>query len=260
VRPTSSRSGWACGDRGERDGQIKVDDYGQTNPKASRSPTWSAARRSPTRPARKPWSRSSAPSAWTPIRSTRVVSATFTQPAGREHRPQRGTGQGGSATRRQKLSAVGAGVAYDDRDGLVNFVVDARTGKIVGADIVGNRVCDMITEVVGTMALEGGYQELERIVHPHRLLGGDPRRGPGDRRLGDPRLVGPARSARCWIHSRPRRSRSRRMARRLPGRRTDRLPNARTRLASSALRRASCREPGVDRGVRAGLLRRADRA
>jgi pyruvate/2-oxoglutarate dehydrogenase complex dihydrolipoamide dehydrogenase (E3) component len=32
--------------------------------------------------------------------------------------------------------------------------------------MVGNRACDMITEVA-TMALEGGYQELERIVHPH---------------------------------------------------------------------------------------------
>ena len=38
---------------------------------------------------------------------------------------------------------------------------------LLGAHIVGNRACDMIAELVATMALEGGYQELSRIVHPH---------------------------------------------------------------------------------------------
>jgi dihydrolipoamide dehydrogenase len=38
---------------------------------------------------------------------------------------------------------------------------------VLGAHIVGNRACDMIAELVATMALEGGYQELSRIVHPH---------------------------------------------------------------------------------------------
>ena len=39
-----------------------------------------------------------------------------------------------------------------------------------GAHIVGNRACDMISELVDTIALEGGYQELARIVHPHPTI------------------------------------------------------------------------------------------
>jgi dihydrolipoamide dehydrogenase len=68
---------------------------------------------------------------------------------------------------RQKISGEGAGTVYDDKDGIVKLVVDAKYGEILGAHIVGNRACDMIAELVAAMALEGGYQELARIVHPH---------------------------------------------------------------------------------------------
>jgi dihydrolipoyl dehydrogenase len=68
---------------------------------------------------------------------------------------------------KQKIAGEGAGTVYDDKDGLVKLVVDARYGEVLGAHIVGNRACDMIAELVTTMALEGGYQELSRIVHPH---------------------------------------------------------------------------------------------
>jgi dihydrolipoamide dehydrogenase len=68
---------------------------------------------------------------------------------------------------KQKISGEGAGTVYDDKDGIVKLVVDAKYGEILGAHIVGNRACDMIAELVATMALEGGAQELARIVHPH---------------------------------------------------------------------------------------------
>jgi len=68
---------------------------------------------------------------------------------------------------KQKIAGEGAGIVYDDKDGLVKLVVDARYGEVLGAHIVGNRACDMIAELVATQALEGGYQELSRIVHPH---------------------------------------------------------------------------------------------
>jgi dihydrolipoamide dehydrogenase len=68
---------------------------------------------------------------------------------------------------RQKISGEGAGTVYDDKDGIVKLVVDARYGEILGAHIVGNRACDMIAELVAVMALEGGAQEVARIVHPH---------------------------------------------------------------------------------------------
>ncbi|MET0558733.1 MAG: dihydrolipoyl dehydrogenase [Solirubrobacterales bacterium] len=68
---------------------------------------------------------------------------------------------------KQKIAGEGAGTVYDDKVGLVKLVVDAKYGEVLGAHIVGNRACDMIAELVATMALEGGYQELTRIVHPH---------------------------------------------------------------------------------------------
>ena len=71
---------------------------------------------------------------------------------------------------RMKLGGVGAGAVYDDRDGIVKLVVDTKYGEILGAHIVGNRACDMIAELVAVMALEGGYQELARIVHPHPTI------------------------------------------------------------------------------------------
>jgi len=69
-----------------------------------------------------------------------------------------------------KLGGVGAATVYDDRDGLVKLVVDSKYGEILGAHVVGNRACDMIAELVATMALEGGYQELARVVHPHPTI------------------------------------------------------------------------------------------
>lgn len=69
-----------------------------------------------------------------------------------------------------KLGAVGAGAVYDDRQGFVKIVADAQYGEIIGAHIVGNTACDMISELVDTRELEGGYQELARIVHPHPTI------------------------------------------------------------------------------------------
>ncbi|HXV04655.1 MAG TPA: dihydrolipoyl dehydrogenase [Solirubrobacterales bacterium] len=71
---------------------------------------------------------------------------------------------------KMKLGGVGAATVYDDKDGLVKLVVDSKYGEILGAHVVGNRACDMIAELVATMALEGGYQELARIVHPHPTI------------------------------------------------------------------------------------------
>jgi dihydrolipoamide dehydrogenase len=71
---------------------------------------------------------------------------------------------------KQKIAGEGAGTVYQDKDGLVKLVVDSQYGEILGAHVVGNRACDMIAELVAAMALEGGYQELARIVHPHPTI------------------------------------------------------------------------------------------
>jgi dihydrolipoamide dehydrogenase len=69
-----------------------------------------------------------------------------------------------------KLGGAGASVVYDDRAGLVKIVGDPEYGEILGAHIVGNIACDMISEFVNVIALEGGYPELERIIHPHPTM------------------------------------------------------------------------------------------
>jgi dihydrolipoamide dehydrogenase len=68
---------------------------------------------------------------------------------------------------KQKIAGEGAGTVYEDKDGLVKLVVEAKYGEILGAHIVGNSACDMIAELVAVMEIEGGYQELARTVHPH---------------------------------------------------------------------------------------------
>lgn len=69
-----------------------------------------------------------------------------------------------------KLGGAGASAVYDDRDGMCKIVADAKYGEILGAHIVGNIACDMISELVNVMALEGGYQELAQIIHPHPTM------------------------------------------------------------------------------------------
>ena len=58
-------------------------------------------------------------------------------------------------------------LANERTNASTTALLDARTGEFLGAHMVGNRACDMIAELVATMAIEGGYQELERVVHPH---------------------------------------------------------------------------------------------
>jgi dihydrolipoamide dehydrogenase len=108
-----------------------------------------------------------------PIDENLVAGATFCQPqvasVGVTEAQAKDAGHDVKVGR-FKLGGVGAAAVYDDRDGLVKIVADSQYGEILGAHVVGNRACDMISELVDTMALEGGYQELARIVHPHPTI------------------------------------------------------------------------------------------
>jgi dihydrolipoamide dehydrogenase len=92
--------------------------------------------------------------------SPQVASVGLTEPAARE---------AGHEVRvsRQNLDSEGAGVLYEDEEGFVKLIVDATDGHFLGAHMVGDRACDMIVELVATMALDGGYRELGRVVHPY---------------------------------------------------------------------------------------------
>jgi len=68
------------------------------------------------------------------------------------------------------LGGVGGGAVYDDRRGFVKLIADTEYGEILGGHIVGNRAGDLIGELADTRELEGGYQELARIPHPHPAI------------------------------------------------------------------------------------------
>ncbi len=105
-----------------------------------------------------------------PVNQELLVGATFTHPqVASVGLTEAAAKEAGHEVKvgKQKISGEGAGTVYDDKDGIVKLVVDTKYGEILGAHIVGNRACDMIAELVAVMALEGGAQEVARIVHPH---------------------------------------------------------------------------------------------
>jgi dihydrolipoyl dehydrogenase len=69
-----------------------------------------------------------------------------------------------------QLGGVGAGTVYDDRAGIVKIIGDPEYGELLGAHVVGNVACDMIAELVNAKELEGGYQDVARIIHPHPTI------------------------------------------------------------------------------------------
>jgi dihydrolipoamide dehydrogenase len=66
--------------------------------------------------------------------------------------------------------AVGGGIVYGDRTGMVKLVGERRYGELLGGHIVGTRATELIQELVNVRALEGGFAEVARIVHGHPTL------------------------------------------------------------------------------------------
>ncbi|HUN79522.1 MAG TPA: FAD-dependent oxidoreductase, partial [Solirubrobacteraceae bacterium] len=66
--------------------------------------------------------------------------------------------------------AVGGGIVYGDRAGMVKLVGESRYGELLGGHIVGSRATELIQELVNVRALEGGFAEVGRIVHGHPTL------------------------------------------------------------------------------------------
>ncbi|HEY3759454.1 MAG TPA: dihydrolipoyl dehydrogenase [Solirubrobacteraceae bacterium] len=66
--------------------------------------------------------------------------------------------------------AVGGGIVYGDRSGMVKLVGESKYGELLGGHIVGSRATELIQELVNVRALEGGFAEVARIVHGHPTL------------------------------------------------------------------------------------------
>ncbi|HEV2975060.1 MAG TPA: dihydrolipoyl dehydrogenase [Solirubrobacteraceae bacterium] len=66
--------------------------------------------------------------------------------------------------------AVGGGIVYGDRSGMIKLVGESKYGELLGGHIVGTRATELIQELVNVRALEGGFAEVGRIVHGHPTL------------------------------------------------------------------------------------------
>ena len=65
------------------------------------------------------------------------------------------------------FGSIGAATVYGDRVGLIKIVGDPSTKEILGAHIVGPKATELIAELVTADSLEGGYEDIARIVHAH---------------------------------------------------------------------------------------------
>ena len=68
------------------------------------------------------------------------------------------------------FAANGRAVAADAADGFVKIIADAKTDRILGAQIIGRGASELISEVVTHMEYGGSAEDLGRTVHSHPTL------------------------------------------------------------------------------------------
>jgi dihydrolipoamide dehydrogenase len=66
--------------------------------------------------------------------------------------------------------ANGRAVANEDYEGIVKFVADAETDRILGAHILSHAASELIAEAVAVMEFGGSSEDLGRTVHAHPTL------------------------------------------------------------------------------------------
>ena len=68
------------------------------------------------------------------------------------------------------FSANGRAKALGDQRGLVKFLADAKTDRILGVHMIGPLVSELITEAVVAMAFGASSEDIARICHAHPSL------------------------------------------------------------------------------------------
>ncbi len=68
---------------------------------------------------------------------------------------------------RMPFGSIGAATVYGERTGLIKIVGSPSTKEILGAHIVGPRATELVAELVAADSLEGGYEDIARVVHAH---------------------------------------------------------------------------------------------
>jgi dihydrolipoamide dehydrogenase len=68
------------------------------------------------------------------------------------------------------FAANARAIAVDEADGFVKIIADAKTDRILGAQIIGPSASELISEVVTHMEYGGSAEDLARTVHSHPTL------------------------------------------------------------------------------------------
>ncbi len=68
------------------------------------------------------------------------------------------------------FAANARAVANDGADGYVKIVADAKTDKILGAQILGKNAGELISEIVTHMEYGGSAEDLARTIHAHPTM------------------------------------------------------------------------------------------
>ncbi|MEX2598427.1 MAG: dihydrolipoyl dehydrogenase [Dehalococcoidia bacterium] len=68
------------------------------------------------------------------------------------------------------LIANGKALALDDNEGFVKVIVDARTGELLGAHLIGHEVTEMLGELSLTRLLEGTNVEIGAVINAHPTI------------------------------------------------------------------------------------------
>jgi len=68
------------------------------------------------------------------------------------------------------FAANGRAIAADATDGFVKIIADAKTDKILGAQILGHGAGELISEIVTHMEYGGSAEDLGRTIHAHPTM------------------------------------------------------------------------------------------
>jgi dihydrolipoamide dehydrogenase len=69
------------------------------------------------------------------------------------------------------FAANGRAIANDSTDGFAKIIADAKTDRILGAQILGRGAGELISEVVTHMEYGGSAEDLSRTIHAHPTMG-----------------------------------------------------------------------------------------
>ena len=99
-----------------------------------------------------------------------VVAAAVVFPAGA--RPIRGLRDSKQLppVKRERLAAVVRARAIGETRGLIKFVVDSTSDRILGCHIAGPHAGELIHEPVVAMVVGASYSDLRRAIHVHPTL------------------------------------------------------------------------------------------